>query len=412
MKCSLAQNRWYGDAPVEIEFPDNWDVEIFDSPGDRFPVLTKKDIREKFKTAVGTQPIRELAKGHKEVVIVFDDLTRGTPVQPIAEVLLEELETAGITKEHIRFICGLGMHGPLMRNDFVRKLGERIVREYPVYNHNPYEACVDVGVTPTGIQISMNKEFMACDLKIGIGALVPHPLNNYGGGGKIIVPGVASAETIYATHDKSRQAIMASGNPMARNGTMGESEFRDEVEAVVRLTGFDFKIDAIVNTNSEMYDLFMGDPIAEYHAAAERAQGMYAVRPKGKKQVIIANANFKSSEATIGNFIGMQALEPGGDLILVNHTPGQCIHYSDGHFGLNAGSRVYGGIKPKVPIVGRQIVFNPYPDYVSGLWICRPEDMVWAETWQQVMDILSDRGPGTTVGVFRDATIQHIASIG
>ena len=196
MKYTLAQNRWYGDQPVDIELPDDWNVQFLSSGGDQYPALTKEDLRERFKGAVGTAPIRELAKGHEQVAIIFDDLTRATPAQPIAEVLLEELLAAGIKKENIRFICAPGLHGALMRNDFIKKLGEHIVREYAVYNHNPYESCVEVGVTPNGIKIEINAEFMACDLRIGIGSLVPHPLNGFGGGGKLVMPGIASANTI------------------------------------------------------------------------------------------------------------------------------------------------------------------------------------------------------------------------
>ena len=409
MKYTLAQNRWYGDQPVDIALPVDWDIEEFVSPGDQFPVRPFEDIREKFKTAVGTKPIRELAKGHEQVVIVFDDLTRATPTQPIAEVLLEELLAAGVEKQNIRFICGGGMHGPLMRNDMVRKLGETIVREYAVFNHNPYEGCVDVGVTPMGVKVSMNGEFMACDLKIGIGGLVPHPLNGFGGGGKIIMPGVASVETIYGTHSGARAKTMQPGrNPMAGNGKLDDPAFRSEVEAVVRLCHFDFKIDAILNSNAEMYDLFMGDPIEEYYAAAKRADGMYAVHPRGKKQVMIANANAKASEAPIGFYMAMQTLEPGGDLILVDHTPGQCVHFSEGHFGAHAGSAIYNGVRPHSDMINRAIIYSPYPDYTSSLWFGTPGTVIWAETWEEVMNIISDRGPGTTVGIFRDATIQHV----
>ena len=79
-------------------------------------------------------------------------------------------------------------------------MGERIIREYAVFNHNPYDNCAEVGFTPNGIRVSLNREFLSCDLKIAIGGVVPHPLNGFGGGGKIIMPGIASAETINGTH--------------------------------------------------------------------------------------------------------------------------------------------------------------------------------------------------------------------
>ena len=157
---TLAQNRWYGDEPVTISLPDDWDVQFLASQGDERSALTAEQIRERFRHPVGSKTIRELAENAEQVVIVFDDLTRGTPVQPIAEAVLEELHAAGIPKNHIRFICGTGLHGAHSRNDFARKLGERIIREYEVFNHNPYDNCAEVGFTPNGIRVSLNREFL------------------------------------------------------------------------------------------------------------------------------------------------------------------------------------------------------------------------------------------------------------
>lgn len=410
MKYTLAQNIWYGNEPVSIDLPDNWRVQFLSSGGDEYPALTEEEIRARFRTAVGTKPIRELAEGKEQVAIVFDDLTRATPAEPIAEVLLEYLLAAGIKKKNIRFICGLGLHGALMHNDFVRKLGERIVREYPIYNHNPYESCVEIGVTPKGVKVSINKEFMACDLKIGIGGLVPHPLNGFGGGGKVIMPGVASAETIYGTHMAEVKSISGPGkNPLAGSGNLSIDVFRSEVEAVSRIAGLDFVINALINTKVEMFDLVMGDPIDAYYEGVKRAKGMYGVKLDGQKQVVIANANAKASEAAIAYYTGMMALEPtGGDIVLVNFTPGQCVHYGSGPMGENAGGRTYGGVKDRPGLVKRLVVYSPYPDYTSASWFCKPEQLMWAESWEEVMAIISDNGPGTRAGIFADATLQFI----
>ena len=41
---------------------------------------------------------------------------------------------------------------------------------------------------------------MACDLKIGIGCIVPHAFSGFGGGGKIILPGVSHIDSIAYNH--------------------------------------------------------------------------------------------------------------------------------------------------------------------------------------------------------------------
>ena len=58
------------------------------------------------------------------------------------------------------------------------------MENYAVYNHDPFQNTVRVGRTPTGVELWFNREFMACDLKIGIGCITPHVHVGFGGGAK------------------------------------------------------------------------------------------------------------------------------------------------------------------------------------------------------------------------------------
>ena len=144
------------------------------------------EIKTALRQPIGTPPIRELAKGKEEVVIIVDDTTRGTKSATIVPFVLEELAEAGITDEHIRFIIGYGMHGALDREHMVKKLGEEVVARFPVYNHNPFAGCSFVGTTSTyKTDVYLNDEVLGCDLKIAIGSVVPHSMSGFSGGGKI-----------------------------------------------------------------------------------------------------------------------------------------------------------------------------------------------------------------------------------
>ncbi len=110
----------------------------------------------------------------------------------IVPYVLEELAAAGVDDENIQFICALGTHGAHTAIEFGMKLGKDVIARYNVYNHNPYENCVSLGKTSRGTPLSINTEFMQADLRIAIGSIIPHPTAGYGGGGKIILPGISS----------------------------------------------------------------------------------------------------------------------------------------------------------------------------------------------------------------------------
>lgn len=410
MKFSVNQNCWFGDENVNINFPENWEVEYHGLKGDSFPALTKEQIREKINNPCGMKPLRELAKDKKEVAIVFDDISRATPTQIMAEVVLEELHAAGISDKCIRFICALGTHGAHTRVDFAKKLGEDIVKQYPVFNHNSYENCVEIGTTKRGFPVCINAEFMKCDLKIGLGAITPHPFNGFGGGGKMLFPGIASIDTIQQNHATAVDSLAESGmNPISGMGNLENKGMREEIEEMTRMVGEFFKIDAIYNSKLDIVDIFAGDPIEEYYVGVERAKELYATPRVVEKDVVIVNANAKANEASIALFFAaMGVKKTGGDIVLVNHTPsGQITHYLFGAFGKTTGGRMWSRLPIELPHIKRIIYYTPYPDYASAMWFGNPEKIIWAETWEEVMKLIGDHGEGTKASVLADGTIQY-----
>jgi len=199
---SLPQFAWHNPRMVNFPLPDNWHIEIYNIKGYNKSPLTLNEIESIVKNPIGIKPLRKLAKERREVVILFDDLTRTTKAAEIIPFILEELIEGGIEKNNIRFIAALGSHGAMNRTQFVKKLGREVVDHYPVYNHNAFSNCSYVGTTNHNIKVYINDEVMKCDLKIGISSVVPHPQAGFGGGPKIILPGVSSVETIINHHSK------------------------------------------------------------------------------------------------------------------------------------------------------------------------------------------------------------------
>ena len=76
------------------------------------------------------------------------------------------------------------------RFDLIRKFGEEIVQNFTIYNHSPFYNLVSYGKTSRNTPIYINKFFAEREVKIGIGSILLHPNSGFGGGGKIVIPGV------------------------------------------------------------------------------------------------------------------------------------------------------------------------------------------------------------------------------
>lgn len=405
---TFSRNIWYGNKSVKVRFPKSWEVEVFHMQGFQASVLSTEQIKEKIENPIGGQTIMKGASGSKSAVILFDDMTRPTRISRIAPIVLDQLAKAGVPEDSIRFVMAQGAHRAHTRVDYSKKLGEEIVDKYPVFSHNPFHNCVRVGTTSHGTPVEINAEVMDCDYKIGIGGLVPHPQMGYGGGGKIVVPGVASMETIRKNHYLS---IAPDGSCQAGVGWghYGDNKHRLDVEEATRLAGLDFKIDAFFNYQGEITRIFAGDPVHEHREGVKDAQDYYRTKKAEGKDVILANAYCKATEAGLVLGQAPESLkEDGGTVVVISHTPeGLAAHYLYGRWGC---SRIGGpdwNEKRTLPEkVKSLIIFSEYIDKGQSWWFGPQAKFKWVKKWGKVVDCIGE--DNKKVGIYPDATIQLI----
>ena len=216
---------------------------------------------------------------------------------------------------------------------------------------------------------------MHCDLKIGIGCIVPHWTWGFGGGGKLMMPGVAHIDTIEANHQGVARSGPSSGGqrrlaPSVGWGKYDNNVMRFDIEEAVRLARFDFIVNAIVNLRRETTDLFVGDPIAAHVAGVETAEQVYSTPPVGDMDIVVANTFCKANEAGIAVRLGIQALKPsGGDLVLIANAPdGQVTHYLRRGFGKTIGGRMWSPSRNLPPKVNRFFILSEYSDWSGWEW--------------------------------------------
>jgi nickel-dependent lactate racemase len=403
---------WYGNKKLSLDFPSPWDVTSYPMAGDQYQPLIKDNLHDILAHPIGTKPIGALARGCNEVAIVVDDMTRATNPTLVLPYILDELHNCGISNDHIRFIVGLGAHGALNRIELVKKLGEEIVEEFPVWNHNVV-GCVDVlGTTTQGTPVEINAEFMACDLKIGIGGIVPHPMTGFGGGSKIIMPGVSSIRTI----DYNHVAVLLSGPHRMPHPSLGWGKAEGnilvkDIEEIARMADLDFKVDMVFNGRAQPIGMFAGDVQAEFREGVKLGHTVYATKTPKSADIVVANNYFKSNEASLALTIAEETVKEGGTIVLVAFAPdGQVPHYNCGKWGSNTGGALYNEMA-RLPAKSKYetlIVFSPYKQKDPPLPIANPEQLLWLKTWKEVLEELKNRHPGTVkVAVYPNAEVQQ-----
>ena len=195
----LRRGAWFEDKLINYSVPAGWTVRTLD-PQDA-PALSADRLAECLHQSWGSPRLSELARGKKDALIVVDDLSRPTPTWQVLPDLVRILVGAGIPAAQIQFLIATGSHRPLRDKEMRWKLGNRIVDEHPVWNHDAYASDLkQIGCLRSGIPLLVNPRVVQSDLVIGLGCVIPHPTAGFSGGGKIIVPGAAGALTIACLH--------------------------------------------------------------------------------------------------------------------------------------------------------------------------------------------------------------------
>lgn len=399
---SMRINAFFGDEVFEIVFPEKWIVQVCHMAGHDRPSLSDDQMREALQNPIGSERLSDLAKGKKQVCILFDDIPKPTPADAVVPFVLEELKAGGITDDQIRFICAPGTHRYLTHRELVAKLGRDVVERYPVYNHNIWENLVDVGTTSRGTKVQVNREFASCDLRVAIGSFFPHNSAGFGGGGKIILPGICGIDTVEHHHKNMKGK--------EDYDSLDDNEFRLDLEESARLAGLDFKVDVVINNHREVIGMFAGDLVEEHRAGAPLARSMYSTMLAENADIAVANAYPDESQIGRSFRCSVPSLKEGGDLVIIDHSPdGQVLHQYSGRFGTDYGGRAYKGgrMKGKLDKIDRLIMMSPSLSKCDRDNIGADEKLVWCRSWSEVLAELGDRhGPGTEVAVYPYAPLQ------
>ena len=261
---------------------------------------------------------------------------------------------------------------------------------------------MDVGTTSRGTSVQVNREFASCDLRIAIGSIFPHGSAGFGGGGKLVLPGICGLDTIEYHHKNMREG--------AGFGRLEGNAFRLDLEEAARLAGLHFKVDVVINNKRQAIGLFAGDLVEEHRAGAELARKMYSTEMAEGADIVVSNAY--PDEAQIGRARRCinSSLKEGGDAVIITHSKdGQCLHQFAGRFGTDYGGRAYNP-KPEsggLDKAGRIIVMAPSLAKVDRDRCGPPEKVIWCRNWSAVQaEITGSHGPGTKVAVYPYAALQ------
>lgn len=262
----------YGKQMLQAELPDSTDIFI---PGETVPdppAIPEGELREavlkSLREPMGMPPLTELAHEGSTVVIIIPDIVKGG-CQPTSHrrvsisLILEELYSAGVRKSDITLLFSNGLHPRTNESEMLQILGQKLFDEfYPsgqITSHDSedYDNLVDIGTTPRGDRVIMNKAVYDCDLAILIGHTQGNPYGGYSGGYKHCATGITHWRSI-ATHHVPEVMHREDFVPVSIHSLM-RSKF-DEIGMYMeeRMGKKFFCCDAVLDSRSRQIAIFSG----------------------------------------------------------------------------------------------------------------------------------------------------------
>jgi len=260
---------------VCFDLPPGWKV-LFDEekppvPGVADPVA---EIKRALDNPIGSPRLEEMAKPGMDVVLLFDDLQRPTPAHLAMPEVMNRLNKAGVPDSGMVGVCALGTHPVLSLEQLEKKIGKEAATRLKgkLFSHDPHAPSnVIIGKTHRGTLVEVNRYVANADLIVGIGECMPHPTAGFGGGFKIVLPGVCSYRSVADHHFSWLRH---------RNSKVNVKEgnyFYEDIVDAGRISRIAFKLDMVINEKKEIIRAFAGETMAEHTEASKFAASLYWV---------------------------------------------------------------------------------------------------------------------------------------
>jgi len=311
----------YGRDSYPLQLRDDWDVTVIRKPSmplQRDPALA---VRNALAQPVGASPLGQEARGLKSACILICDITRPVPNGLLLPEIVRQLLDAGMKPDDITVLVATGLHRPNEGTELEELVGDPwVLKTVRVVNHFARDdaAHVDLGHTPRGTPVKLDRRFVEADLKIATGLVEPHFMAGYSGGRKVIAPGVAHRDTITTFHSARFMA-----HPKADNCILEGNPLHEEQLEIVRMLGHVLAVNTVIDEHRRLSFVNYGEILASHLQAVEFAQH-YARVPVGRrfKTVVTSAAGYpldKTYYQTVKGMVGpVDILEPGGNLIIVS----------------------------------------------------------------------------------------------
>jgi len=273
----------------------------FDYDGERFEVLAPNEtsssplsdveIGAALDAPIDSSPLEELITAGNSVLIVVSDATRATGSAQIVNLLVRRLIQNGIQPSDMAIIFATGIHRAVRAEERAELLTPFIAQRIRTIDHDAYDSAqlTEIGVTDDGTRVKVNRALKEFDKVILTGAVGFHYFAGFSGGRKSICPGLASAQTIEASHMLALDFERGGRRVGVGTGLLRGNAVSEACERVAAVIDPAFLINAIVDRRGRTVRIFAGHWLSAHARACEDYLASHSARIPEKRELVIVS---------------------------------------------------------------------------------------------------------------------------
>lgn len=271
----------YDEARFEVLAPNERD----DDP------LSDAEIGSALDAPIESPPLEEIVTAGESVLIVVSDATRATASAQLINLLVRRLIQAGISASDLAIIFSTGIHRAPTDDEKRELLTPFIAQRIRTIEHDAYDPSklVRLGATERGTPIEVNRALKDHSHVILTGAVGFHYFAGFTGGRKSVCPGLASAQTIEATHMLALDFASGGRRAGVAAGQLDGNAVHEECERVTAMIAPSFIINTIVDERGRARRVFAGDWRAAHRRACEEYAMGHSQKIEQKRALVIAS---------------------------------------------------------------------------------------------------------------------------
>jgi len=309
----------YGKGHIIAKIPTDRLSAILSGTLDEFvPNASSFDIvKHAMQNPIASKPLYQLAKNKDKVVIIASDHTRPVPSKLLMPFLLQETRK-GNPFADITILIATGCHRETSKAELINKFGKEIVENEKIVVHDCHNQAdmVELGTLPSGGTLSLNRLAVQADLLIAEGFIEPHFFAGYSGGRKSVLPGVASATTVYYNHCSS---FISDKN--ASYGSLAENPIQKDMMWAASKARLAYILNVVINSKHEVIAAYAGDFDKAHLAGVSFLDSLCLEKPVYSDIVISTNNGYPLDQNIYQSVKGIKTAsltcKPGGIIIMV-----------------------------------------------------------------------------------------------